>query len=100
MEQRDTITLLAGETLDCTSGAYRGKKVVAMLPVGYGAKCCARSFGNATGAKLDYATTAVYAANGSTAADVVGFTPDEIGFDKVTVPAGSSPVKLWLDFSL
>ena len=100
MYERDSKTLLAGQTLDCTSGTYSGKKVVAMLPVGYGAKCCARSFGNTTGAAMDYATTGVYAADGSTAADVPGFTPDEIGFDKVTVPAGSSPVKLWLDFVL
>ena len=53
MEQRETVTLIAGETLDCTSGARLGRKVVALIPVGYSAKACARTCGNTTGAKQD-----------------------------------------------
>lgn len=98
MEQRETVTLIAGETLDCTTGARLGRKVVALIPVGYGAKACARTCGNTTGAKQDYATTGVYAADGSTAADVAGYTPHPIGFDMVTLPAGSSPVICWMDY--
>ena len=98
MEQRETVTLIAGETLDCTTGARLGRKVVALIPVGYSAKACARTCGNATGAKQDYATTGVYAADGSTAADVTGYTPHPVGFDMVTLPAGSSPVICWMDY--
>ena len=98
MAMQDVKTLVAGETLNCTEGAYAGRRVVALIPVGYGAKVCARTCGNAGGAKQDYATTGVYAANGSTAADLPGYTPSVIGFDLVTVPAGSQPVTCWMEY--
>ena len=98
MHQGETVTLIAGQTLNCSAGGkYAGRKVVALLPVGYGAKCCARMFGNSGAVVQDYATTGVYAADGSTAADVVAFTPNPRGYDKVTVPAGSSPIVCWMD---
>ena len=98
MAMQDVKTLVAGETLNCTEGEYAGRRVVALVPVGYGAKVCARALGNAEGAKKDYATTGIYSASGSTAADLPGYTPSVIGFDLVTVPAGSQPVTCWMEY--
>ena len=99
MELREPITLIAGQTLDCTTGAYSGKKVVALSPVGVVSKVCARAYGNTTGKSMDYANAGVFVADGSTAADLAGFTPFPYGFDKVVVPAGSTPVICWLEFA-
>jgi len=98
MAMQDVKTLVAGETLNCTEGEYAGSRVVALVPVGYGAKVCARALGNAEGAKKDYATTGIYSASGSTAADLPGYTPSVIGFDLVTVPSGSQPVTCWMEY--
>ena len=98
MNQTQTITLVAGQTLDCTSsGKYNGKKVVALVPVGVVSKVCARTFGNTAGQAMDYASAGVFNADGSTAADIAAFTPHPLGFDKVVVPAGSTPVICWMD---
>ena len=98
MELREPITLIAGKTLDCTSGVHKGKKVVALSPVGVVSKVCARAYGNTTGQSMDYASAGVFTADGSTSADLASFTPFPYGYDKVVVPAGSTPVICWLEF--
>ena len=57
-----TVTLLAGQSLDITTGTYLGYriKIGSVTVAGAGSLFQARAFGNTAGAVSDYSTTGIY----------------------------------------
>lgn len=87
--------VIAGTPLDLTN---TGKIVTRMQPVGASAMVQALGRSDYAGSTEDYAVDGVYTpANDANASMLVGFVLNEVGYTKVAVATGSSPVMVRID---
>lgn len=92
------ITLLAGESIDVTTGLYgeaSSAYIDRIVPDGFGAQLSARTRGNVDGEKRDRSTTGVFVAgDNSKVLDAPSMVQGP--FDKVYNGSASIPVRVYI----